>query len=480
MPRTPEEIGRLLAAVQTDMRRTFMRRSLLNRKIQGRLTRTWMPKNADAEYKDLFRKASGPWLEFTRDAIAQGVRVDGCSVQQVWDQVWQANGMDGRQNGVTKEAIGLGQSYILVVPGVRIETVEDPETGEITSLQVADPDQVVMRPMSSLHTYASYADPWDEYPEWTISRLGPEKVGDFWNSKWLFIDDEALYRYEGQVEAPGTQMTVFEHELGYTPVAAVNNTLPAYGEPESSIERAIPVYERIVDATFTLEMVQRYGAFPQKYMSGGIIATNADGSSAVNISADSLIHSNDPDTKFGNFSAASLTDVASAKDSHIKDLAAVCQVPPHYLLGAVVNMSAEGIAAAESGYFRNIGERQDSISEGYELALRIACDILGIEEDVRDKLEVHFEDVSARSLSQVSDAITKLATLKLPLDRLFAMLPGFSQLDANAAAAAAVAGQKAQQKNELAIAQAATPPVPKELNEGTADTVAAPTPPPAL
>lgn len=454
MVKNASEIAALLGAQRSEMRNEFMRIALLNRKIKGQLTRTWMPKNADSEYRDLFKKASGPWLEFTRDSIAQGVRIDGCNNDKVWE-AWQSNGMDGRQGGINREIVGLGKSFALVVPAATMARVPvtDPLTGEAVlddddeplteAREVADYTQAVIRPLSSLVTYAYFDDPWDDYPTWVLTRVGPQKA-NFWESKWVFIDDEAVYRFSGDATSGITGLLTFEHGLGYTPVAQINNTIPTTGEPESSVERAIPVYQRIVDATFTLEMKQRYGAFPQKWMTGGTIGTDASGKPAANVSADSLIHNSDPEGKFGNFAEGSLADVVVAVDAHIKHLAAVCQVPPHYLLGAVVNMSAEGIAAAESGYFRNIGERQDAMSEGYELAMRIVGDILGESPDDIDKISMHFEDVSSRSLSQVADAIGKIALLAPGnLDRLLAMVPGFTQIDAQLAAQATERVQQA-------------------------------------
>lgn len=478
MPRSGSEIKELIAGSLNIARLELLRLQMLQRRIKGGLIRTWMPDNADAEYRDLLKKAAGPWLEFTRDAIAQGVVVDGYSNDDVWAEAWQENGMDGRQNGVTREAIGLGKSYILVIPDAPAINIslddEDNDDGTTTILSVNPEAKVVMRPLSALQTWAYYDDPWDRYPQWVISRIGPVKPGKFWDSKWMFIDDQAVYRFTGTLESPSDgSMRIFEHGLSYCPVALIPNTLPPFGEPESSVERAIPIYQRVVDATFTLEMVQRYGAFPQKWMSGGTIGASADGKPLARASVDSLLHSTDPETKFGSFAAGSLQDVVAAVEAHIKHLAAVCQVPPHYLLGAVVNMSAEGIAAAESGYFRNVGERQKSIGEGYETSMLIAADILGIQIDPTDS-QMHFEDVSARSLAQIADAVTKLATLKMPLDKLFAMLPGFTQMDAIEAAKLAAKAQVDAQANALAIAQAATPPVPKQLGEKTPDTSVGP------
>lgn len=440
-------IGSICKAFQQDARRELTRLGTLDKKIRGKLVRTWMPDDADLEYKDLLRKAAGPWLEFSADAISQGVRVDGYTDADVWARGWQANGMDGRQNGVTRETVRLGKSFIMVMPA----TGGIDDNGD----EVIDPDNVVMRPASSLESYAVFDDPYDKYPRYFLTRVGPTRPANFWDSKWIFVDDTAFYRFTGKPEAP-TNLTILEHGRAYTPVALIPNTLPTTGEPESSVERAIPVYQRIVDATFTLEMVQRYGAFPQKWVTGATLGEN------VRISADSMLEANAADplgnlVKFGNFTQASLADVVVAKDSHIKDLAAVCQVPPHYLLGAVVNMSAEGIAAAESGYFRNIGERQDSIGEGYELSLRIAADYLGNETAANDtSSQVHFEDVSSRSLAQISDAIVKLSTLKTPLDMLFKMIPGWTQTDAAQAAAIAEKSEQkaAQQEQTLALVAA--------------------------
>lgn len=446
-------IGQICKGFQADARRELQRLSTLDKKIRGKLIRTWTPSDADLEYKDLLRKAAGPWLEFSADAIAQGVRVDGYTDPEVWKRAWQANGWDGRQNGTTRETVRLGKSFIMLMPalaGVDEEGVE-----------IIDTDNVVMRPASALESYAVFDDPYDKYPQYFLTRVGPTRP-DFWNSKWIFVDGDAFYRFNGKPEAP-QDLRVLEHGRGYTPVALIPNTIPTTGEPESSVERAIPVYQRIVDATFTLEMVQRYGAFPQKWLTGGSLGAN------VHISADSMLETEGELAKFGNFSQANLSDVVVAKDSHIKDLAAVCQVPPHYLLGAVVNMSAEGIAAAESGYFRNIGERQDSIGEGYELALRIAADYLGMDDAADDtSSQVHFEDVSSRSLAQISDAIVKLASLKAPLDQLFKMIPGWTQTDAASAASAAEKGQQQAADQQAAIDAAtqraaieAAPPAPE-------------------
>ena len=418
MAMSAETLGTTAGALMKDARSEWTRLGTLQKHIDGKLLETWMPSTADGEYRDLLRKAGTPWLAFVRDAIAQGCRVSGYTNAAIWDAVWRANGMDGRQGVVTRESVGLGKSYVVLLPGEK-------------------PDTVVARPTSAHDTYAVFADPWSEYPSQVLVRMKPRQSGvKYWEGDWYYIDEQTAYRFKGTPDTP-RDVHEIEHGLGFAPVVQMSNTLEAV--PQSSVQSAIPVYKRIVDATFTLEMVQRYGAFPQKWMAGGEIAKDADGNAQVNPSVDSLLHASGESgetARFGNFAAVDLQQVVGALDAHIKHLSAVCQVPPHYLLGAVVNMSAEGIAAAESGYHRNIGERQDAHGEGWELVLRTGAAILGDETAATSTTDrVSWENVAAWSLNQVSDAVVKLATVDAPLELLFGLVPGWSRTDAIEAAA---------------------------------------------
>lgn len=407
MPLSSTELSALISdEMLKPARIEWARLRWLQKNIDGGLLKTWMPENADLEYRDLLQKARSPWLKFVRDCIAQGLIVDGYSDEEIWSKAWQANGMDGRQNALNREVVGLGYGYLMSLP--------------------ADNGGVVMRPLSALDTFSTKADPWDEFPQYVLHRQSEKR--------WQFFDSEARYTITGTPQRIEKLETV-EYETEFTPVALIANEFAMSGFPGSSIEPAIPVYKRIVDATFTLQMVQRYGAWPQKNMSGGKIATDEAGNALMRPSVDSLIHSDDPLTKFGTFASADIGQVANAVDTHIKHLSAVCQVPPHYLLGAIVNMSAEGIAAAESGYFRNIDDHRVVMGEGYELAMRSAASILGNDKAARDtSSQIHWQDTSTRSLAQISDSIVKLKTVGAPLEMLFAMIPGWSKTDALEAA----------------------------------------------
>lgn len=418
-------LGALGADLQKDARSAWAPMQTLQKHIDGQLLKTWMPDNADAEYRDLLRKSASPWLGFARDAIAQGCIVSGYSNTDLWERVWRANGMDGRQEVSTRDAVGFGRGFVSILPG-------------------ADAGSVVMRPMGALDTYAVYDDPWDDYPAYVLHRRKPRRGREtFWQGSWMLIDEELIYRFTGTPAAP-VDVTTEEHGMAAAPVVGISNTLDA--SPRSSIDDKVSVYKRIVDATFTLQMLQRYGAFPQKWMAGGDVDPD------VRASIDSLLHAGGEageTARFGAFPAADLDKAVAALDAHIKHFSAVVQVPPHYLLGAVVNMSAEGIAAAEAGYHRNLSARKKALGEGYELAMRTAAAMLGEEAAAASTSDqVEWENVSSWSLSQVTDAIQKIDSITGPLEPLFRMVPGWTKQDAAGAVEAA-------EKRSAAIAAAA-------------------------
>lgn len=426
-PMDTAALGALGADLQSDARAAWAPLQTLQKHIDGQLLRTWMPDKADSEYRDLLRKSASPWLGFARDAIAQGCIVSGYTNTEIWERAWRANGMDGRQDVVTRDAVGFGRGYVAVLPG-------------------STPDSVVMRPMSALDTYAVYDDPWDEYPRYVLHRRRPRTGKQtFWQGEWMLVDEEGIYRFKGTPSAP-VDVKFESHGMEAAPVVGVSNTLDA--TPLSSIADKVSVYKRIVDATFTLQMLQRYGAFPQKWMAGGDVSPD------LRVASDSLIHASGDageTARFGAFPAADLDKAVTALDAHIKHFSAVVQVPPHYLLGAVVNMSAEGIAAAEAGYHRNLSARKKAIGEGYELSMRTAAAMLGDETAAKSTTDqAEWENVSSWSLSQVSDFVQKFDTITGPLEPLFRMVPGWTKTDA---AAAVVAAEK--RSAEVAAAAAA-------------------------
>lgn len=393
--------------VREEASRHWSNLRVLSRNLDGLLTNSWMPEGADLEYRDLMRKARSPWLRYAARAIAQGLIVDGYSDSGVWRGVWQASGMDGRQSALNEEVVSYGYAFLLVFPG---------DAG------------VVMRPLSARNTFAWTEDPWQDSPDLVIHRVS--------DRLWRVFDDEKMVEFSGDLDRPTDVVETF-HGLGVNPVVPILSQFPMDGNlPESLVMPGLPAYRRIVDATFALQMTQRYAGFPQKWQSGGELSVDEAGEADIRPSVDSLLHSDDPTSKFGTFQAADLNQVIQAVDKHIQDLAVFTQIPPHYLLGKVVNLSSEALAATETAYNRLVGTVRESVGEGYEQALRIGAAIVGLEDASRDLSgEVHWKPTAIRALGSAVDAVQKLHATGMPRELSYTLIPDFTQTDIELAAA---------------------------------------------
>lgn len=393
------------------------------RYARGQQALPWLPDNVESEYRDIARKSASNWIDLIIRTKAQGLQVDGYGSDATldeWRAVWQANGMDARQHALHRAVLTLGYSFLFVLP-------TEAEDGE---------PSVWMRPDAATRVAARYEDESDEWPQLVLREVDKDRCE--------LYDAEARYTITGKNL---DSVSVFPHELGVCPVVQFRNQIDLLGAPMGEVEPTIPIQDRIVDATFTLQMVAKYGAFPQRWIAGMSVpmkkvvdeetgeVTDEAVQPTIKAYVDSILMAADPDTKFGQFSAADLRQYVDALEAHIRHLAAITQTPAHYLLGSTDNPpSAEALAAAESGWWRDIVEKQDVYGEAYEQAFRLAASALGDEVAAQDTAsQVHWQDVGSRSLAQVADAIVKLQTVGVPNGMLFKMIPGWTQTDVDAA-----------------------------------------------
>lgn len=393
------------------------------RYYRGKQRMPWMPDNAESEYRDIADKSQTNWLQLVVKSSLQGLMVDGYGTQDgpspLWDSAWQRNGMDSQQIELHEAALVHGYAYLLFFP--------------------ADAGGVWMGPEAATRISAVYDDPRDEWPmhaAWQVSK-----------TKIELFDDEARYTIVGVDKA--RRVTVIEHDLGHPPVVMMRTSRTLLGTPLGEVEPNIATQDRIRDATFMLQVVAKYGGFPQRWIAGMDLTqplTGPDGNPLLDANGnpmfptvkayvDHILAAVDPNTKFGQFAAADLGQYEQALEAHIRHLASTTQTPPHYLLGALVNLSAEALAAAESGLMRKIDSYQRVLGEGHELALRGCGALLNMDEAEDTSSQVHWAGVESRSLAQTSDALLKLRQLGVPLEVLIPMIPGLAQQDIESALA---------------------------------------------
>jgi hypothetical protein len=202
------------------------------------------------------------------------------------------------------------------------------------------------------------------------------------------------------------------------------------GLPRSELTPALVIQDRINTTIFNRLVSGDYGAFRQIWASGmkmarQVIRDEDGGGEQVkpvrpfDIGANRLLINENPEGKFGAFPGENLRGYLDSIEQDVTQLAAITQTPPHYLLGQMVNMSADAIKAAEAGLVAKTRRRALHIGEGWEEVERTALGMIGSPAAANISAEVIWGDFETRSTAQLTDSLVKMRTLGVPLEVLW-------------------------------------------------------------
>jgi hypothetical protein len=131
----------------------------------------------------------------------------------------------------------------------------------------------------------------------------------------------------------------------------------------------------------------------------------------------------------------------------------VSQTPAHELVGQLVNLSAEALAAAEASKQRKVEQRQTVFGESWEQVFELGDEMAGRTVDYG--AEVRWRDTEARALAATVDALGKMAQmLMIPPEMLWEKIPGVSTKDVARWKDAAARGDSLASLEELLRVQA--------------------------
>lgn len=348
-------------------------------------------------------------VDLVVEVMAQSLYVDGyrpnipdsgATEESMGWLAWQANKLDSRQTAVARGAFTYGVSYVLVLPGDPIPSMRGYSPRKMTVVYGDDPD-------------------------WPYAALHVEPNGQ-WETLTLY-DAEAAYRFTTENGFEHVETSEYGGSTGgVVPVVRFLNVEDLDDETTSEVERLIPVQDQIDVTTFGLMVAQHYQAFLQRYVIGWEAKSETE---RMKASASRLWTFDDPEVKVGQFQQAQLDGYLRSREDTVQLMAVISQTPPHHLLGELINLSAEALAAAEAGHRRKINQRQTTLGESWEQALALAELEMGIPEAEVDA-QVRWRDTEARSLSQTVDALGKMAQmLGIPPEALWERIPGVTQQD---------------------------------------------------
>ena len=387
----------------------------IERYLNGDHDLPYMPRGAKAEYKHLALRSITNWLPLISDTFAKGLFVDGYRPAKEIDNAnpwtyWQANGLDARQTIAHRGALEYGQSYVLVLPG---------DTGPL------------IRPLSPTRVHALYLDQDDEWPQYALVESGTDMSG---GKLFRLYDNEATYTVrigKDSVDKPELIYTEF-HNLGVTPLVRFRDRLD--DNSRGIIAPLINIQDRVNESVFSLMIALQYASFRQRWATGLAIPIDSESGKAIEpfkAAVDRLWVTDSPDAKFGDFDQTEVGGHLETYASTVRSLAAIAQTPPHVLLGDLVNLSADALAAAEASTQRKIGEYETLFGESWEQVLRLAAAADGDSAGATDdSAEVRWRDTEARSLAQTVDALGKMVQmLSVPAEAAWERIPGVTDQD---------------------------------------------------
>lgn len=421
-----DQAVKMLAVLQKDTDPESPRSlALIDNYIEGLHEPPYIPESADAEYKQLANRCITNWMPLLVSTPAQAMYVDGFKAgtegeeaqERAW-QRWQRSMMDSRQSSVHRAAIGFGHSFVVGERG---------------------PDgKARMRALSPLRTVAFYDDPASDIDP--ISALYVKRWQENGTPGEGYVWDE-VYRYPFVLTAEG-EITLGEgeaHGVAGCPVTRFTAYVDLEGRTTGVVEPMIPTQNRMNQSVFDLLVAQTYNSFEVRWATGMAVPVKRDPKTGepeldengleqplpIRANARRFLVAEDHETKFGSLAGTPLSGFVESIDMTVRHFAAMSQLPPHYLLGQVSNLSADALAAAEQNLMRMVEEFQKSFGESWERVFRVCAEIDGDEGADDFEAEVLWRDMGGASLSMIADALGKLHDqLEVPARGLWEMIPG--------------------------------------------------------
>ncbi len=379
------------------------------------------PETATREFHELVSRSVTNLTRLIVNTLTQRLIVDGfrpsaTSMENApqWEW-WQQNGLDARQKALYDEAAKNGYAGCMVMPG-------EPAP--------------VMRPVSPREWWMGFEDFSDDWPFLALKqpeRRNPLDLSPVENQIWHVLDEQNRFVVRTTGDRSCEIQQVDAHGLGEVPIVPFRNQWTLTRYPDGEIEPAMAIQDRLNQTVFDLLVAQTYAASPQKYATGIVLPTDDEGKPLVDLRAfaKSLWATSDPDAKFGSLPEANLRNIVEAIEQCLRVYGLMTQTPPHYLLGDLVNLSAEALLAADTTLAKKVQDHQVLFGEAWEQTFRLAGVAAGDEAAANDQeAQVWWRDTEPRSIAQQVDALGKMATmLQVPPSALWERVPGATGAD---------------------------------------------------
>lgn len=381
---------------------------------RGKHVKPFKPEEANAEYDALLEKSPVPLIGLVVKILAQTMELQDYQPgiaenhDALWN-IWQTNRMKMRQKRLYRASLTGGAAFTLLLPGEPVP---------------------VAQIFSSRNMIAVYQDA--EADEWPMF-AGFGEYADPTHYHFTVVDEGELHRIQIGPEGQDPQfIETSKHGAGITPVVRYAGEVDDEGAVTGEVEPLIPIQANIDQTNFDRLLTQSFASWKIRYITGmakPATQTEADQVKMV-LERDRLLLIENPDAKVGTLDGTELAGYIEARRDSKQDLASVSQVAQKVILGSQSNNAdgAEAQAAEEASTQRKIHDYTLSFGEAHSQFFRLGGHLAGVPgawEDYGGHSD--WANSEIRSMSQVADAIGKLATqVDIPKEGLWELVPGIT------------------------------------------------------
>ena len=384
----------------------------------------------ETEYRILMRQAVTNWPELIVDSVEERLEVVGFDFgneelnDKAWD-LWQSAERESGSGPLHEATLTDGRAFVIVWPtqegGVNIvnehaSTVVvsyDPQTGEAEAAlrRWRDDDTWYANLYLPEGLYKFQSDGKSRSSEWKRRDV----PGEAWPLPNLFNPIVPVVEFAVNPSLSGLQSS-------HNPLGEPRTLSRVFGSAHGEFERVLPVIDRVNTTIFAGLLSQAFASFPVRALIGDPInyrpTVDSDGEAVVDDSGNPfkaavnrVIQIENPDGKLIQLPQSSLDHYIKFAESHIRHLAAVTKTPAHYLLGEMINISADAIRAAEAGLISKIRKHQRSLGNSHARVIRLALMAQGEEHEVPAMVKTKWRNPETRSQAEQADAAAKLAQI---------------------------------------------------------------------
>jgi hypothetical protein len=208
---------------------------------------------------------------------------------------------------------------------------------------------------------------------------------------------------------------------GVVPIFEFANNPDVYGFGYSDMAPMMSLGNAAEKLFSDMIIASEFAAYPQRVLLGAEVPVDAEGNpvSAAVLGSTRIFTVEDAAAKVAEFSAADLGNYTKAIDVVVQHIAALTQIPPHYLLGQMANLSGDALAAAESGLVSKVRRRTKVFGETWASVMELAYRLEHGEDVEFLTLWVNPERVSD---AQKGDYVVKLDAIGVPRQALWEMV----------------------------------------------------------